>query len=30
MKVGAEYEHSDTFADNAINLLHINLNILFW
>jgi hypothetical protein len=30
MKVRAEYEHCDTLADNVINLLYINLNILFW
>jgi hypothetical protein len=30
MKVGAEYEHSDTLADNVIILLYFNLNILFW
>jgi hypothetical protein len=30
MKVRAEYEHSDTLADNVINQLYINLNILFW
>ena len=30
MKVRAEYEHSDTLADNRINQLYINLNILFW
>lgn len=30
MKVRAEYEHSGTLADNGINQLYINLNILFW
>lgn len=30
MKVNEEYEHINTLADNVIDLLYINLNILFW